>query len=600
MSCNHLLARNGVCRCGWRQSETTQTQPPPPEPLDPAIEFVDWSAIHEAATAELCRKSLARFVRESWAHLPHLRNERLRWNWHHDALCLHLQTMAEEWARARSGEDADIAAQRIKNLLINIAPGTTKTLITLVFFPAWMWTRWPDWSCRCVSSNPRAILESADYARTLVESDWYRRNFIPTGEGDEPWAKAYKLEPWSVRDDQDAKSDWGNTLGGFRRSTGLKAPVTGEHTSWILCDDPHDAEQVYSEAERTNVISKWDRALYNRVNNPVIACRVVVMQRLHALDLAAHILESPENWAHLVIASEFEPQHSKPTPIGWCDPRTQPGELLDPIRFPKSVLDIERGPTRLGTAGYNAQHQQRPDAESGMMFPLGWWHFFTVEGDREVDRESRLKGLSRALAVEILRRDRWGVLDVDAVCVSVDATFGATNETSSAVGLIIGAVKGAGRYILDDLTPGPRSFLQTVDDVEGAVKTAADITGKRQVRVLIEKKANGAAVLETMEKRLREGRFETATGEPIQVVFEAYEPGQNSKDSRAHAMEPDIEGGVLLVRDGAKWVPKFVQEFASFGGSGRNDRVDAVGQFLARYRKKRTWADAMRAMRAAG
>jgi len=597
VSCHHLLARNGVCRCGW-----VAPQEPAPESelvefyVPETIEGYDPESELEAALAERCRRSLAWFVREAWHHMPHLHDKRLVWNWHHDALCLHLQTMAEEWAEAQSAEEGERVEQRIRDLLINIAPGTTKTLITMVFFPAWMWTRWPRWSVRCVSFNPRSVYESSDFARMLVQSDWYQRSFVPK-DGDEEWAKTYKILPWEIREDKDAKGDWGNSLGGFRRSTGLKAPVTGEHTDWILCDDPHDADQVYSEAHRAEVISKWDNALYNRVNDQRVACRVVVMQRLHALDLSAHLLEG-DLWAHLVIASEYEPQHSKVTPIGWRDPRTEPGELLDPVRFPREVLEAEKGPTRLGTSGYNAQHLQRPNAETGMMFPAGHWRFYRVEGDAEVDPEKRPKGCQRVAPVETLKRDRWGVLEVDSVCVSVDATFGSTNETASAVGLIVGATKVATRFILDDLTPGPRSFLQTLDDVEDAVKAAADMTGKKQIRVLIEKKANGAAVLETMEKRLREGRFETKYGEAISVVFEAWEPGQNSKDSRAHAMEPDVEGGVLLLRDGAKWLHKYVQEFASFGGTGRNDRVDATGQFLAKYRKKATWADAMRRMRA--
>ncbi len=597
MSCSHLLARDGVCRCGWRAPAPPSVEADPGDAGDAPESYVVFEAPElEAAVAEQCRRSLASFVREAWRHMPHLHDKRLVWNWHHDALCLHLQVMAEEWAAAQSAEEGEAVEQRIRDLLVNIAPGSTKTLIIMVFFPAWMWTRWPRWSVRCVSFNPRAVYESSDFARTLVQSDWYRRCFIPTGEGEEPWADTYGLESWEIRDDKDAKGDWGNSLGGFRRSTGLKAPVIGEHTDWILCDDPQDADMVYQEAHRAEVNSKWDLSIYNRVNDTRVACRVVIMQRLHALDLSARLLEVG-GWAHLVIASEFEPQHSKTTPIGWRDPRTEPGELLDPVRFPAAELAREK--ERLATSGYNAQHLQRPDAETGMMFPAIRWGFYTVD-DEKPDVLTRPKGCHRGPAVERLTHDRWGALDVEAVCVSVDATFGSTNESASAVGLIIGATKGAARYILDDLTPGPRSFLQTLDDVEGAVKLAAETTGKRQVRVLIEKKANGAAVLETMEKRLREGKFETVSGEPIQVVFEAYEPGSNSKDSRAHAMEPDVEGHVLLIRDGAKWLAKYVQEFASFGGAGRNDRVDATGQFLARYRRKRTWADAMRAMRAAG
>lgn len=616
--CKHLLARGGRCpSCGWEPEFKAPPNPPAFEAGTPNLVELK---------AEKCRRSLAYYVKEAWKRMPHLANTGLVWNWHHDALCLHLQTMAEEWAAARirarelaeklaaagleshqvaewAKLQADIdkrAKQRIRNLLINIAPGTSKTLIVMVFFPTWMWTRWPDWSVRCVSSNPRAILESSDYARTLVESDWYQESFVKEtwdvcDEEGSATGERGSAEKWEIRDDKQAKSDWGNTLGGFRRSTGLKAPVTGEHTDWLLCDDPHDAQQVHSEAERANVQSKWSNALFNRVNDANIACRVVVMQRLHPRDLSALILENQTgDWAHLVIASEFEPEHSKPTVIGWRDPRTERGQLLDPIRYPREVLDFEKSADRLGVAGYNAQHLQRPDAESGLMFPQIWWRFYRVDTDPRVDPETRPKGCRKDPPVIELKRDRWGKLDVDTVCVSVDATFGSTGESASNVGIIVGVVKAGTRCILADLTQGPRTFVQTLDDVEEAVKFAANESGLRSVRVIIEKKANGAAVLEMMEKALREGKFEGRDGQSIQVVFEAYEPGQNSKDSRAHAGTLDVEGGVLLVRDGARWLGKFIGEHASFGGTGRNDRVDATAQFLDKYRKKLTWRDAMR------
>jgi phage terminase large subunit-like protein len=569
------------------------TQEPPSIPAFSGL--ANPATMNAGMRAERCRKSLAAYVKEAWDKLPHLAGTKLEWGWHHDALCLHLQTMAEEWAEAK--KDPENSLQRIRNLLINIAPGTTKTLITLVFFPTWMWIRFPRWSVRCVSSNPRSIQESSDYARQLVTSDWYRSWFIPQS-GSELWAKSYKLIPWEVRDDKNAISDWGNTAGGSRRSTGLKAPITGEHTDFLLCDDPHDAEQVNSLEERTTVISKWDGAVFNRVNDTRIACRVIVMQRLHPEDLAGHIIAgdgsnpATQGWCRLVIASEFEPQFSLVTPIGWKDPRKEPGELLDPVRFPRKVLDAEL--KRLTPRGYAAQHQQRPDADTSVAFKIAWWSWYVRAGQMPAEGWTRPEG-SKTDPAEMVPANRDGTLDVDWVCVSVDPSGGSVEEGASNVGILIVAGRKEKRFVLDDCTPGPRGFLDQVEDIKAAVTKAVRITGKRAVRVLVEKKAYGGAALEVIEKAIKQGDFSMVDGRAVVVHFEPYEvkASMGSKEQRGMALEPDLFSGVIYLPEGAPWLTVLLAEFRRFPAEP-NDRVDALAQCIERFRRKITWADAFR------
>lgn len=543
----------------------------------------------EEALAWSCRKSFSRFVKQAWDKLGHLSGTKLEWNWHHDALCLHLQTMAEEWAVAK--EDPANSQQRIRNLLISIAPGTSKTLISLVFFPCWMWTRWPKWSARCVSANPRAIQDSSRFARDLVNSDWYRTWFI-SENGEEDWARFYNLEPWKLRDDQDAMSDWGNTAGGMRRSTGIKAPITGEHTDWLLCDDASDAQLVNSAEERATTISKWDNAIFNRVNDARIACRVIVGQRLHQDDLIGHILATArDQWCHLPIPSEFEPSQRAESPIGWQDPRTEVGELLDKVRFPRRVLDQELA--RLGHRGYAAQHQQRPEADSAVGFKVEWWNWWIREGQARAPGWVRPEG-SRQDPTDVVANIRSdGSLDVDWVCISVDPSGGSIEEGASSVGILVIGGRKEKRYILEDLTPGPRTFLQQVDDVKNAVTRAVRFTGKRVIRVLVEKKAYGGAALEVMDKAVRSGDFATVDGRPVVLHFEPYDvkASMGSKEQRALGLEPDLFSGVIYLPEGASWLTPFLAEFRRFPATP-NDRVDALVQVIERYRKKITWAQA--------
>ena len=53
-------------------------------------------------------------------------------------------------------------------------------------------------------------------------------------------------------------------------------------------------------------------------------------------------------------------------PLGWKDPRTKDGELLNPDRFgPDEIGNAKRD---LGPTGYATQHQQRPMPLTGGLF----------------------------------------------------------------------------------------------------------------------------------------------------------------------------------------------------------------------------------------
>jgi predicted phage terminase large subunit-like protein len=310
----------------------------------------DPTAVLKAVDAERARRSLAEFLRQGWHVLEP--STPLVWNWHIDAVCDHIQATLEDWIHRQA--DASYV-QRIRNLLINIPPGTAKSRIVCVFAPAWMWLRWPSWRVICLSSNPRVALRDSVYCRDLIESDWYRETFHPD---------------WTLAEDQNAKGLFKNTVGGFRQAMGITARITGDRADGLFIDDPHDAEEVLSEASRREVVERYDAAIANRVNDLRTSVRIGVMQRLHTEDWSGHVLESGD-WEHLCLPQEFETERARTTAIGWSDPRATDGELLFPERFPPDVLEKEK--QRLGSYGYAGQHQQRPVPREGAMFQERWF-----------------------------------------------------------------------------------------------------------------------------------------------------------------------------------------------------------------------------------
>jgi hypothetical protein len=88
-----------------------------PAGIDPAL--IDF----DEAERILCAKSFAYFVKRAWRHII---PDALKWNWHMDAICEHMQALAT----------GGITSHR---LLINVPPGSSKSTLVGVMYPAWLW-----------------------------------------------------------------------------------------------------------------------------------------------------------------------------------------------------------------------------------------------------------------------------------------------------------------------------------------------------------------------------------------------------------------------------------------------------------------------------
>jgi predicted phage terminase large subunit-like protein len=188
--------------------------------------------------------------------------------------------------------------------------------------------------------------------------------------------------------------------GGFRFASSMKG-VTGRGGNIVIYDDPHDIMEADSKVSRLEVTRFWTEQLQNRVD-PGPAAFVIIMQRVHANDLAGHIIANEfdaeyvdgtknwpwpaETWRHICYPVRGEPKHPHPlrtdlsrigNPKGpngivlpWADTR-QEGEALWHSLLPVEELDKrERGMTPYAIAG---QMQQRPVARSGGLFKRDWF-----------------------------------------------------------------------------------------------------------------------------------------------------------------------------------------------------------------------------------
>lgn len=285
-----------------------------------------------AVERELCRRSLAAFAKRAWHILEPATP--LKWGWALDAICQHLEAVTDG---------------RINRLLMNVPPGTMKSLLTAVIWPAWEWGPRGLASNRFISTAHKQDLAVRDNmkCRRLIQSDWYQ-----------------ELWPITLTSDQNAKTKFENDRTGFREAMAFTS-MTGARGDRVILDDPLSADDANSDAALLAAELTFLEALPTRVNNDRSAI-VVIMQRLHERDTSGLILSRGLPYVHLMLPMRFEPDRRCTTEIGFTDPRTEEGELLFPERFSEEqVSELER---TLGSYAASGQLQQRPAPRSGGMF----------------------------------------------------------------------------------------------------------------------------------------------------------------------------------------------------------------------------------------
>ena len=290
--------------------------------------------------------SLAEFTKASWHTIESVP---LLWNWHLDVVCAYLEAFFEG---------------RIKHLILNIPPGSMKSILLAVMGPAWMWAKRPE--ARLISITNEIGLATRDNRRMkqVIMSDWYRRL----------WGGVYGLSR-----DQQEKTLFENDKLGFRQGLGIGGNITGKRGNFLLLDDLVDAKKAFSDVTIATAIETMDQGIMSRLNNPTEDGIALIMQRLRTNDPTGHLLAKKHTkWVHVRIPQEYEgtPGYDPVKDLGpqfWHlrDPRKKPGDLMFEQRIPPYV--IRQFKEDLGEYGYAGQHQQRPSPLSGGIIKRGHW-----------------------------------------------------------------------------------------------------------------------------------------------------------------------------------------------------------------------------------
>ncbi len=453
---------------------------------------------------ELSYRSFHYFVRRFWKYVD---PDPFIDGWHLRAICSHL---------------AAVSRGVIRRLIINIPPRHMKSLATSVFWPAWDWLHRPDRRWLFASYAQTLSLRDSVRCRRLLDSPPYQRMI-------------QRLHPgFALADDQNTKSRFDTYIGGYRIASSVGGALTGEGGDIIGIDDPHNIIDGESPAMREACLLWWSEVMQTRLNDPKTGSFVIIMQRIHEQDLTGYILSSPaaDQWDHLCLPARFEGDRVQSS-LGFCDPRTQQGELLWPERFGED--EVKAIESSLGSYASAGQLQQRPAPREGGMFKVRMLRLVDSFNPKDVIASVRY----------------WDKA----------ATEGGGKRTA---GTLMSRMRD-GKFIVRDVLAGQWD----VGHRESIIQTCAARDG-RDVRVWVEQEP-GSGGLESAQATIGRLAGYRAFGDKV----------TGSKESRAEAYAAQVEiGNVGLVR--APWNARFVDEHQAFPRGKFTDQVDSASGAFAK------------------
>jgi predicted phage terminase large subunit-like protein len=286
----------------------------------------------------ICKDSFFDFVKIFWKTIIPVDPV---WNWHIEFLCDELQDVAERVFLNLPKEYDEI---------INISPGTTKSSLASILFPAWVWSVRPDMRFICASYTDKLALDLSRKCRDVIKSDLYRECFPNV----------------QIKEDQDTKGYYALTKGGDRYSCGVGGSPMGFHGHFLIVDDPIDPQKAVSDAELLNANQWMAETLPTRKVNKEVTVTILIMQRLHQNDPTGNRLAKIDAGPirHICLPAELLGRENEVKPKRLR--KKYINKLMDPVRLSKKVL--EENKAILGQYGYAGQFLQDPVPIGGGMF----------------------------------------------------------------------------------------------------------------------------------------------------------------------------------------------------------------------------------------
>jgi phage terminase large subunit-like protein len=491
----------------------------------PANDPVDWASddawvVPSAAAIDherIRRGGLYKFVELAW---PHINDPTPTFS-----KSKHLEVVCDVLT--------DLMRRELREHVLEMPPGTGKSIITGVFLPAYTWAELDPKHCFFYASNDETLLNrDSQKLIDLLRSEWF-------------------VERWGtyLPDTAVGVSNFVTLKDGRRFNTSFGGRGVGWHAHTQIIDDPikpKDAEAISGIA----LESAWRTISQTYASRAISAetfARLIVMQPLADGDPADRAVKEA-GWSKTTLPMQHETDNRDPR-----DWRTEEGQVLDPARFPPDALArLKRNVSAAGVEVWETQYQMRRSVAGGSIIKADWIdaHKF---GAAERERVIKTPG---------------------TFLQSWDLTFKDAESSDFVAGQWWKSIwiDNEEHFFLLDALHARLSFLETVGTMRARRKLW------RTGVIVIENKANGPAC-ESVFRREWPG------------VIELYEP-KDSKPARLAACQVEWSEGRVHIFEGLPALDgetesgfdRLKRAITKFPRVRRDDEVDAASQALAHYR----------------
>lgn len=394
-------------------------------------------------------------------------------------------------------------------LLIETPPQHGKSVTVTESFPSWYLGRYPQ-------SRVIEISYNDDTAKRFG-----RKNLEKVESYGAPLFGLSKGSIWTTTEFE-LGNGWGRMI-----SRGAMSGITGNPANLMVIDDPiKNREEADSPTYRDKLWNEWQNTYKTRL--AAGAKVIVIATPWHEDDLLARIQKNEKNVTVLRLPIEAEELDLLGRAVGdpLCPELGKDAAWL--AQFKESYIhDPKLGG---GQRAWQALYQCSPRTEGGNLVLRSWWKFF----------------------------DAKDITTFGSTIISVDATFKGNDDNDFVAVEVIS--KLLGNYYIRYVLKRHMNFPQTVQAIEMVKRLYPE-----SKYLVIEDKANGSAIIQTLQSRY------------VGVI--GITP-QGGKVARVNAVSPAIESGNVFLPLGEPWVADFIDEFTAFPAGAHDDTVDAASQGL--------------------
>lgn len=288
----------------------------------------------DAILREKAQNSFMNFVKAMWPGFIHGR---------------HHAVMAKKFE--------DIAAGKLKRLIINMPPRHTKSEFASYLLPAWFLGKYPGKKIIQTSNTAELAVGFGRKVRNLVDGETYAKVFPNV----------------SLRHDSKAAGRWSTNANGEYFAIGVGGTVTGKGADLLIIDDPHSEQEAALAAN--------DPAIYDKVyewysSGPRQRLQpggsiVIVMTRWGKRDLTGQVIKASaqrggDEW-EVIEFPAILPSGNPLWPEFWS--LKELSSLKEELPHPK----------------WQAQYQQDPTSEGSAIVKREWWQIWEKDDPPSVD-----------------------------------------------------------------------------------------------------------------------------------------------------------------------------------------------------------------------